>query len=98
MTARNDITGDVIATKVASDAYRDNFDAIFRKKPEPVKVVEVQEPEVDPARVLRDQQTRRWWAYREAHQRDDSLPTFAEFRDNILPTLGDNQYAKFLKG
>lgn len=29
MTARNDITGDVIATKSASDAYRDNYDRIF---------------------------------------------------------------------
>lgn len=32
MTAKNDITGDTIATKTASDAYRDNYDAIFRKK------------------------------------------------------------------
>lgn len=28
----NDITGDKIATKPASDAFRNNFDAIFRKK------------------------------------------------------------------
>lgn len=28
----NDITGDKIATKKVTDAYRDNFDAIFRKK------------------------------------------------------------------
>lgn len=32
MTARNDITGDSIVTKASSDAYRDNFDAIFGKK------------------------------------------------------------------
>lgn len=33
MTARNDITGDAIATGAASDEYRDNFDRIFRKGP-----------------------------------------------------------------
>lgn len=32
MTSKNDITGDSIQTKVSSDAYRNNFDAIFRKK------------------------------------------------------------------
>lgn len=32
MTARNDITGDKIATKTNSNAYRDNWDAIFGKK------------------------------------------------------------------
>jgi len=32
MAARNDITGAAIQTKVASKAYRDNWDAIFNKK------------------------------------------------------------------
>lgn len=32
MTARNDITGDAIATKGTTDAYRDNYDRIFGKK------------------------------------------------------------------
>lgn len=31
MVARNDITGDSIQTKSVSNAYRDNFDNIFRK-------------------------------------------------------------------
>lgn len=31
MVARNDITGDSIQTKGTSDAYRDNYDNIFRK-------------------------------------------------------------------
>ena len=31
MVARNDITGDAIQTKSASQAFRDNYDAIFRK-------------------------------------------------------------------
>ena len=31
MVARNDITGDAIQTKKVSDAYRDNYDSIFRK-------------------------------------------------------------------
>lgn len=34
MVARNDITGDNIQTKGTSEAYRNNYDAIFgRKKP-----------------------------------------------------------------
>jgi hypothetical protein len=32
----NDITGDSIQTKTVSDAYRNNFDAIFRKSKEVV--------------------------------------------------------------
>ena len=32
MTARNDITGDEIKTKTSSDAYRENYDKIFRKR------------------------------------------------------------------
>ena len=32
MVARNDITGDSIQTKGVTDAYRDNYDAIFGKK------------------------------------------------------------------
>lgn len=32
MTARNDITGDAIASKTTTDAYRNNYDAIFRNK------------------------------------------------------------------
>jgi len=31
MVARNDITGDAIQTKSASQSYRDNYDNIFRK-------------------------------------------------------------------
>jgi hypothetical protein len=34
MVARNDITGDSIQTKSVSNAYRDNFDNIFRKDKE----------------------------------------------------------------
>lgn len=38
-TAKNDITGDTIATKETTDAYRDNFDAVFgtRDKADPVR-------------------------------------------------------------
>ena len=32
MVAKNDITGDSIMTKGSSQAYADNYDAIFRKK------------------------------------------------------------------
>lgn len=32
MTARNDITGDAIATKPASEAYRERWDRVFRNK------------------------------------------------------------------
>ena len=34
MAAINDITGDAIKTKSASQKYYDNYDAIFRKKDE----------------------------------------------------------------
>lgn len=32
MASRNDITGDRIATKTASDAYRTNYETIFGRK------------------------------------------------------------------
>jgi hypothetical protein len=31
MVAKNDITGDSIQTKTTSQAYRDNYDTIFKK-------------------------------------------------------------------
>ena len=31
MATKNDVTGDALVTKVSSDAYRDNFDSIFKK-------------------------------------------------------------------
>lgn len=34
MAAINNITGDTIQTKGASQAYRDNYDAIFRRVPQ----------------------------------------------------------------
>ncbi len=40
MVARNDITGDAIQSKTASQAYRDNYDNIFRKNTMQVKVQE----------------------------------------------------------
>lgn len=41
VTAKNPITGDTIATKPTSASYRDNFDAIFRKKEEPCDMGEM---------------------------------------------------------
>lgn len=32
MTSKNDITGDKLATKPASEAYRENWDRIFGKR------------------------------------------------------------------
>ena len=32
MTTKNDITGDLLKSKVPTDLYRDNYDKIFRKK------------------------------------------------------------------
>ena len=34
MATKNDITGDTIATKYNSAAFVNNFDAIFKKKPQ----------------------------------------------------------------
>jgi len=39
MAARNDVTGDPIQTRPSSQAYRDNWDAIFGKKKEDKKAV-----------------------------------------------------------
>jgi hypothetical protein len=36
MASRNDITGDIIKSRVNTQKFEDNFDNIFRKKP-PVK-------------------------------------------------------------
>ena len=35
MATKNDVTGDSLITKASSDAYRNNYDLIFKKK-EPV--------------------------------------------------------------
>lgn len=32
MVAKNDVTGDAIQTKVSSEAYRSNYDVIFRRR------------------------------------------------------------------
>ena len=34
MAAKNDITGDALISKINSKEFEDNFDRIFRKKPE----------------------------------------------------------------
>ena len=34
MTTKNDVTGDSLITKAPTDAYRANWDAIFKKKEE----------------------------------------------------------------
>lgn len=41
MAAKNDITGDSIASKVPSQKFLDNFDAIFRKNKQQDKQIEV---------------------------------------------------------
>lgn len=40
-TAKNDITGDSIATKETTDAYRDGYDRIFGKKAESCDMAEM---------------------------------------------------------
>jgi hypothetical protein len=44
MTTRNDITGDLIATKGTSDAYRDNYDRIFGKQLDELRHYKVVQP------------------------------------------------------
>jgi phosphopantothenoylcysteine synthetase/decarboxylase len=36
-TAKNDITGDLLASRPANNLYRDNYDAIFCKEKKDVK-------------------------------------------------------------
>lgn len=51
MTAKNDITGDSIKTKGNSNAYRDNWDKIFKKdtvkNDESPRIENPQDSEVD---------------------------------------------------
>jgi hypothetical protein len=44
MSNRNDVTGDLLKSKIPSKEYKDNYDAIFRKK-EDAAVVDEQEKE-----------------------------------------------------
>lgn len=44
MATRNDVTGDSLVSKVSSEAYKANWDAIFGKKKEAPKV---DEPKVE---------------------------------------------------
>ena len=41
MTTKNDVTGDSLITKAPTDAYRDGWDTIFKKKHELKEVVHV---------------------------------------------------------
>lgn len=49
MTTKNDITGDTLATKETTDAYRDGYDRIWGKKPESLQ----EEKEMIAVAVLR---------------------------------------------
>lgn len=56
MTTRNDITGDVIATKSTSEAYRSNYDAIFRKTPDtPVEIIKEELPSKSTEQLEKEQ-------------------------------------------
>lgn len=57
MSNKNDITGDTIATKATTQAYRDNYDAIFgkKKKPEtPTELNSVEKSEQKPTQPTPD--------------------------------------------
>lgn len=41
MATKNDITGDIIQTKSASELYRDNYDRIFKKDKVVMEIVPV---------------------------------------------------------
>ncbi len=48
MSSRNDITGDHLVSKATTDAYRDNYDAIFRKPKIEAKPAVSSDPNVCP--------------------------------------------------
>ena len=54
MAAKNDITGDAIQTRGTSEAFRNNYDLIFRKK----KVEEVSTEEYDAPLTRYNDETR----------------------------------------
>lgn len=53
MSTRNDITGDAIKSKVASQAYKDNWDRIFGKS-SPVEEQEQHERRISGSSILED--------------------------------------------
>ena len=84
MTSRNDITGDAIKTKGASGAYRDGWDRIFGRKPEPVEVkpepVEVKKAAPTAETLLRQE----WLSYCQSNQAKFTTP---DERGNLVPTF-----------
>ena len=52
MAATNDITGDSIQTGVVTDAYRNNYDQIFKKNLDP-RVIQDQMNEDEAFRLIR---------------------------------------------
>ena len=47
MSTRNDITGDALISKSATQSYRDGWDRIFGKKDETVEETKIDQPEGD---------------------------------------------------
>jgi hypothetical protein len=76
MTARNDITGDLIASRGANEAYRDGWDRIFSKK----TVKEEPKPE-ETKDIERERLTTEWRTFCEANQRRlVVIPSFQTYK------------------
>ena len=92
MTARNDITGDVIATKGSTDAYRDGWDRIFGRKTEPVpapvevKIVIDEDTIAVNMKLERDKLTAEWWKFCQDNQQGEHVMPFSEWRQTYHPS------------
>lgn len=93
MIAHNDITGDLLRTKGANNAYRDGWDRIFGKKEEPAPAptpepAKVEAKAADVAQLEADALRQEWWKYCADNQSTLSIqlstgnlvPTFEEWR------------------
>jgi hypothetical protein len=85
--SRNDITGDALVSKSATESYRDGWDRIFGKKPTPAPVTVLAAPAPAPGAKgdERKAQTEAWWAYCEKNSRElDTIPTFEQWLHDEL--------------
>lgn len=81
MVTKNDVTGDSIKSRVSSNAYKDNYDAIFGKKEDNIvylsdeafdKLSEMLDKPPKPTQALIDLMKRpKRWAVNEKEEKND---------------------------
>lgn len=103
MTARNEITGDALQTKVGTDSYRSGWDRIFGKKPEPIAQPAIQPavPAVDAvaemkklqeaAQAAADAERLEWWMWLQKNQANlKDIPHFEAWKASYKSSKDGN--------